>query len=172
VAPAAGCRLPILSGKAKLTIKDNPVDAKDVLKWKWTKGAATMLAELGNPSTTDDYLLCVYDAGARVASLTLPAGGVCAGKPCWLAKPTGYKYKDKELTPDGVLSATLKSGIAGKASAKVGGKGVNLPQPNPTTFTGPIVVQLQRADHAICFGSTFSAPFKKNVGGSFSDASD
>jgi hypothetical protein len=54
----------------------------------------------------------------------------------------------------------------------VSGKGVNLPTPNPTGLTGPIDVQLQRADHAMCFGTTFSAPFKKNVGGIFSDTAD
>ncbi len=171
-APSAGCKLPLLSGKSKLTIKDNAVDTKDVLKWKWVKGAATTLAELGNPTATDGYLLCLYDAGSKLATISLPPGDVCAGKPCWLAKKTGYKYKDKELTPNGALAATLKAGTAGKASAKVNGKGANLPALNPTGFTGPIDVQLQRTDHAICFGTTFSAPFKKNVGGIFSDNAD
>jgi hypothetical protein len=170
--PLAGCRLPVVSGKSRLGIKDKAPDTKDALKWTWVKGADTTLGELGAPDTTDGYFLCVYDAGVRVSSMALPAGGVCAGKPCWKAKSTGFVYKDKELTPDGAQSAILKAGLAAKASMKVRGKGANLETPNPAGFTGPITVQLQRADGAICFETTFSAPFKKNEGGSFADVAD
>jgi len=162
----------VVSGKAKLAIRDKAVDTKDVLKWRWAKGAATSLGDFGDPTTTDGYLLCLYDAGVPLATIALPQGDVCAGKPCWRMKPTNYRYKDKELTPNGALVAQLKAGIAGKASVKVNGKGMNLPTPNPTAFTGPVDVQLQRADHGICFGSTFSAPFKKNEGGVFVDTAD
>lgn len=168
----AGCRLPIVSAKSRLGIKDATPDTKDALKWNWVKGAETTLGELGDPTTTDGYFLCVYDAGVRVSSISLPAGGTCAGKPCWKATSTGFGYKDKDLTPDGAQSAALKAGLAGKASMKVRGKGANLDTPDPTTFTGPITVQLQRADGAICFETTFSAPFKKNAGGSFADVAD
>jgi hypothetical protein len=126
----------------------------------------------GDPRGAARYFLCIFDNGVRVSEIALRPGPMCGTKPCWKSKSTGFSYKDKELTPDGALSATLKSGIDGKALMKLTAKGANVPTPNPTSFTGPIVVQLQRADGAICFQANYSAPFKKNVGGSFSDKAD
>ena len=128
----------------------------------------------GNPTTTEDYYLCIYNAGVKAApGILLPPGGTCGTKACWKTKSTGFGYKDKDLTPDGALSATLKAGAAEKAQIKVTAKGVNVPTPDITTFTtGPIVVQLQRQDGAICFEADFSAPFKKNAGGTFTDKGD
>lgn len=171
-APAPGCRLPAVGGKAKLDIKDNADDKKDLLKWSWTKGSATALADFGNPVATDAYFLCVYDAGVRVSSTTLPAGGTCGKNPCWAAKKTSFNYKDAELTPDGALTAKLVAGAAGKAAISVQAKGVNLETPNPTSLTGPIRVQLQRAGGGVCFESVFGAPFKRNAKGTFSDLAD
>ena len=165
--PATGCRAAALLGKAKLVIKDDPQDTKDGLKWKWAKGSEAMVADFGDPTTTDAYFLCVYDAGTRVSTSALPAGGTCAGNPCWTAKPTGFTYKNKERTPDGVVSAKLKAGDAEKALIALSAKGGLLETPDTSSFTGPLSVQLQRGDGGICFGSTFSTPFKKNVGGSF-----
>ena len=169
--PASGCRLPAVAGKAKLIIKDTTTD-KDSLKWKWVRGDATTVLDFGDPTDTVGYVLCVYDAGIRVSSTVLPAGGTCAGKPCWTPKKTGFLYKDKLLTPDGALVAKLKAGVAGKASISVSAKGANLETPDPTTFTGPVRVQLQRADAGICFEAVYSAPFKKNAGGKFLDVAD
>jgi len=171
-APASGCRLPSVGGKAKLGIKDSTDNKKDTLRWTWAKGSATALAEFGNPVTTDQYFLCIYDGSTRVSSTTLPAGGTCGKKPCWAAKKKFFTYRDSLLTPDGALTAKLTGGAAGKASASVFAKGVNLETPNITTFTGPIRVQLQRADGGICLESVFSAPFKKNAKGTFSDFAD
>jgi hypothetical protein len=68
VGPALGCLPPAVGGKAKLVIKDNALDSKDLLKWKWAKGSATDVTDFGDPVTTDAYFLCVYDAGVRVSS--------------------------------------------------------------------------------------------------------
>ena len=157
-------------GRRSSSIKDKAVDTKDVLKWKWAKGAATSLGDFGDPTTTDGYLLCLVRRRRRVASIALPQGGVCAGKPCWSDEADRLQLQGQGADARWRARCDqLKAGIAGKASAKVTGKGVNLPTPNPIGFTGPIAVQLQRADHAICFGTTFSAPFKKNEGGMFAD---
>jgi hypothetical protein len=153
-------------------MKDNTIDAKDQIKWKWLKGAATTTADFGNPTTTNDYFLCIYDNGSRISAMELPAGGTCAGKPCWKSKSTGFTYKDKDLTPDGVLSATLKSGADQKAVIKVTAKGVNVPEPLLSSITGPVVVQFQRGDGGICFGAQYSAPFKKSDGATFIDKAD
>ncbi len=170
--PQPGCGLPRVSATSRLDIEDETQDTRDVLRWTWAKGAETMRSELGDPITTDDYFLCLYDAGVRVSSISLPAGGLCAGKPCWKTTSTGFVYENHERTPDGAQSAILKAGVAGKASMKVRGKGINLETPNPTSFTGPITVQIQQADGALSFETTFSAPFEMSTRGRFADVAD
>src|SRR6185436_1376717 len=100
-APAAGCRAPTVSGKAALKLKNTSPNEKDQLQWKYGSGAATTFAEFGNPTATEDYYLCIYNAGALVSSSRIPAGGDCSGKPCWKATGSGYQYKSKTLDPDG-----------------------------------------------------------------------
>lgn len=170
--PADGCRLPAVSGKAKLDVKDKDDDAKDQLKWTWSKGNATVISDFGDPLATSDYFLCVYDGSSRVSSTTLPAGGTCDGKPCWSKVKTGFTYKNKLLMPDGGASAKLTAGATGKATVTVLAKGVALETPDPRAFTGPIRVQLQSSGGGACFESVFSAPFKKNKDGVFSDLAD
>ena len=171
-APASGCRLPAASGKAKLDIEDNAKNQRDTLRWTWANGSATTLADFGDPATTDEHFLCIYDGTSRVSSAALPAGGMCGKKPCWSTKKKFYSYRNALLTPDGLLMAKLASGAAGKASIVVSGKGVNLKTPDVSVFSGPIRVQLQRADGGVCFESVFSAPFKRDAKGVFSDVAD
>jgi len=159
--PVTGCRVPA-STKGLLKISENADPAKNKLEWKWSKGAATTKAEFGDPTSTEDYTLCIYDAGALVSSTRIEAGGVCAGKNCWKENSKGYQFKDEELTPDGARQLQLKEGIAGVAQIQLKGRGANLELPPVlTSLTGPIEVQLTQARGAACWGATFSAPFTK-----------
>lgn len=57
--------------------KDQPNDRSDQLLWKWMPGAATTREELGDPTTADDYAVCLYDADLTpdgLSRLTLTAG--------------------------------------------------------------------------------------------------
>lgn len=60
------------------------------LQWAWSGGDATSLAELGDPSGTTRYDLCVWDGRAGVstlvADLAVPDGGG------WKIEPNGMKY--------------------------------------------------------------------------------
>jgi hypothetical protein len=123
-APRTSCRLPGEAGKSPLTVKNLTPDTKDQVKWKWSKGAATTFAELANPLDGAGYVFCLYDgtAGTLLLNRVRPAGGVCATKPCWkqLGSPTnpkGYKYTDKDLTPDGIEEGPGQAGEALKAKA-------------------------------------------------------
>jgi hypothetical protein len=102
----------------------------------------------------------------------MPPGGVCAGKPCWQAGSTAYRYKDKDGTPSGITSAQLKSGVfLGHPKLQVKGKGVNLPMPAlGTALTSPITVQLHGGER--CWETVHSAPFARNDAGSFKDKDD
>jgi hypothetical protein len=177
VAPRNDCKQS--TGKDKLSIKDSPVDAKDKIKWSWGRGSATTQAELGSPTTTDDYTVCVFDGPPFDRRLfldsTAPADGSCAnGGSCWTARGTppgskGFIYKDsKILTPDGLKRVKLQPGIATKAKAQVAGLGTNLEIPSPMNIALPVVVQLQ-GENGTCFESTFTTA-KQNVEDSFKAA--
>ena len=87
----------------------------------------TTTALFGDPvAGTTSYAICLYDENdVRVATLRVNrAGQMCGTKPCWKAiGGPGYKYSDKLLSADGVLTLSLKSGLATKG--KVGGKAKN-----------------------------------------------
>jgi cysteine-rich repeat protein len=157
-APAVGCKVPTLPLKSQLILKDKTPDKGDQVVWKWTKGADTSLAELGDPTTSDDYQLCVYGPGPSLLfSGRVPAGGVCHGFPCWktiIGK--GYTYKDKDRTPDGMEKLQLTSGIAGAAKISAKGKGDNLVMPVLGSLATPIEAQLRGA--GLCWSATYSTP--------------
>ena len=69
-APLAGCRVPTVAGAATLRLTD--VDpAHRQLSWKWTRGAATAPADLGDPTTDTgtSYALCLYDATSSLVAV-------------------------------------------------------------------------------------------------------
>jgi len=156
--PATGCKLPTIPLKSQLQFRDKTPDKGDLAAWKWLKGDATALAAFGSPLTTTSYALCVY--GDTPESLLFetnaPAGGTCHGRPCWRAVSTkGFKYADRDATPDGNMMTLLKAGDAGKASATVKGKGGNLALP-PLPLPLPVRAQL-RASTGACWEADFSA---------------
>jgi len=154
--PKLGCRVPISAGRAKLSMKNSATNTSDTISWKWTQGAAT-LSDFGDPLSTTGYTLCVFDQNGahRVLAPELPWGGACATSACW--KPIGvrgFKYKDKDRTPNGADKMTLLSGLAGKAKITFKGKGPNLAMP-ALGLTVPVRVQLQ-GTNGRCWESTFS----------------
>jgi hypothetical protein len=146
-APLTTCTEPIEPLRSVLQIKDKDPDKGDSVLWRWKKGEETLLDDFGDPENLDDYALCLYAGPTEqlIYTATAPAGGTCAGKPCW--KPTGtsgFKYKDKEATPLGLTQVKLKRGDAGTAQVQVKGKGdrLVLPALGPGLAL-PIVAQLQ-----------------------------
>ncbi len=169
--PIAGCRTPTVSAKAFLAAKDKTPDTKDQLQWKWLKGAATTMGEFGSPTTTTGYQLCVYDGVSAVLyDATIPAAGSCGTHACWKEKPTGFNYKDGELSPDGVQQLLLRAGIDGKAKIILKAQGTPLDDP-AFALTQPITVQL-RNDEGVCWEAEYSAPALKNVAGPPGDFKD
>jgi cysteine-rich repeat protein len=147
---AAGCRGLVAGGSGRLIVRDETRDGRDVLEWKWTGGAATPLAALGDPITRDAYRLCLYDLAAAEPTLRLsaaaPAGGTCAGRPCWRAnRDDGFRYRDRDRTPDGIDRLELRAGAAGTAKMRVTGKGSLLALP-PLPLALPALAQLHGRD--------------------------
>lgn len=170
--PRADCRAPVAAGAALLSLKDRSDDPKDALQWQWGKGAATTLADLGDPTATTRYDLCVYDGSATlVASATAPPGGVCTGRPCWTAKKNGFRYLQKALMPNGLQSLDVRSGIDGKARILIKGKGDLLSLPSLPIANLPLTVQLGNGAGQ-CWSARYQNDVRTNDAGSFKALSD
>jgi cysteine-rich repeat protein len=164
------CKNPAVALRSRLQLKDKANDSGDQVVFKWLTGNATTLAGLGDPRASNGYALCVYDGMAHLLlGAKAPAGGTCSGRACW--KPLGslgFSYRDKQRTPEGIDRMTLKSGLAGYASAVVKGKGVDLPMPSLANLTLPLFVQLW-ADDGACWQAMFpAADVLRNDGTQFS----
>ena len=126
------------STPSSIVLKTGSDPKQKKVVWKW-KGLAGTIAQFGDPTTTTDYTLCVYENAPNQPPVVIlravaPAGGMCGTRPCWTAKTTGFTYKDSELTPDGVASVKLKAGTALSDETVLGvkGKGALLPLPQTT----------------------------------------
>jgi cysteine-rich repeat protein len=163
------CRQPMTKNAAVLVVKNASDDARDQLSWKWSKGEETATDDFGDPTAETTYAVCVYDAGGdagaarAVIAAEAPAGGRCGGKPCWKrVKTKGFKYKDRELSPDGVDTVVLKSGADGRAGIIVKAKSEALGFPDALALVPPVRVQLQ-ADTGECWEATYSRPAQGNA---------
>lgn len=152
--PQGSCRI---AERSSLTLRNDPVDSKDRLNWKWSKGEPTLAAQLADPTSATDYDLCIYSgAGANLwpgGSATIPASGTL-----WLPTTKGYKYKDKTYAADGISTAVLRADpLPSRSSAIVKGRGPNLPDPTLGLAAAdfPLVVQLVNGDTSFCLQSTF-----------------
>jgi hypothetical protein len=159
---------------------------KDLLSWRWKRGAATSLAEFGDPLSETDYALCVYDASADpqpFARGNIPANNTCKGVPCWQLTKGQFKYRDREkviafdaktTAPDGLLKVLLKPGEDGKTVIKTKQKGEGV-----AGYTGglqslartpPVIVQVISSTGE-CWEAVYSTP-KLNTPGLFKAKSD
>ncbi len=170
--PRGDCRTSVTSGGASIALRDRSPDAKDTLQWKWGKGAATTTADFGDPTATTRYDLCIYDGTAVVvAGAAIPAGGLCAGRLCWTATSTGFRYRQKALLPHGVSALDLRAGVDGKARVGVKGKGDPLAMPALPLTSLPLTVQLAN-DAGVCWSASYATDVRRNQSGSFDAASD
>jgi hypothetical protein len=147
-APATTC---LAAAKATFAIKDNANDLGDQLKLTW-KGGPVLLPDLGDPTQTSRYELCVYDATRIRTALGVPPGtgwGFLGSE----VAPRGYKFKDSLGQHDGVKQMTLKTSSLDKAKLKLVGRGTNLPDPT-LPFALPVLVQLHASDGA-CWEAGF-----------------
>jgi len=163
-------------------IKDSGHDRADVLVWKWLRGDVTTSGDLGDPTTSDSYNLCFYDESGSAAALvfraSIPAGGMCAGGPCWTKVAPGFfEYRDAQAAPDGIDRVNLRAGEPGRARVKVRGRGENLSNRSELNLPAPplslpLRVQLQAATGQ-CWEATYSAAgMLTNAIGKFSGKAD
>ena len=159
------------AGYSRLRIRNGSPDSRDLVQWKWQRGAATEISELGAPASSDDYTLCIYgdpDAAAAESLLvaTAPAAKQCNGRSCWKVGSRGLKYKDRERTPHGLTSIRVVPGADGRARVIVKGKAEHLSDRDgglaPLPFSLPLTVQLQ-VDDGICWTARYQAATTNGV---------
>jgi hypothetical protein len=173
--PEVGCRRPVESGKAPLSIRDRSPDFADRLTWSWTRGAATTRWDFGDPQGGTTYQLCVFDGdGNTIARASAPPGGDCGGRPCWRATASGFVYRSRDRAtsagPRSSVALSLREGTAGKARIVLRGRGVHLGL-EPLPATQPVTVQLENSD-GLCWEALYTAPARKNDGWTFADKAD
>lgn len=153
--PLVGCRKPVVGHVASVQINRNIDPAKDKVTWKWLKGQATTKADFGDPSTSAAYAFCLYDQGGLRLAATIPPGGTCSGIPCWRASVSGYSYKNKARTPDGIFTLRLTQGLNGRSSIKLKGSGIDLQAP-ALPLAPTVTAQLK--GNGTCWDVAFSSP--------------
>jgi len=170
VLPVTGCKMP---GKALLAMKDKAGGAiKDKLKWKWSKGDATSASDIGNPETSSNYVLCLYDGtggGQRVElEKDAAAASTCKDKPCWSPTNKGEKYKDGRGEQGAIKAIKINTGAAGTTSVKVTAKGVALGLPRlPLSAAPGVTVQLINLENGVCWQADFNDPPIQNTADGF-----
>jgi hypothetical protein len=170
--PAPGCRL-AGAGASSVRLKEDADATKDQFKWKWAKGAATVVTDFKDPvGGSATYRVCIYDGSANpqpLMEMDVPPGGTCGTKPCWKASgTTGFSFTDRVGTTTGLTIMKLKAGGAGTAQVQAAGKGANLPMPT-LGLTLPVTLQLLIEDVSAtaCWQTTFTAA-KTNDAAQFS----
>ena len=163
--PASGCLLPVESGKASLQLKAKSTPDKDILSWKWLKGATTPKSQFGNPRLVTDYAVCLYDENGGTPqlklSVTIPRGGVCKGRECWREASSGFKYNNAAAIPNGKMKIVLKEGLTpGAAKIIVKGKGSHLAAPSLPLDKSPRVRVQLRNSNGVCWEANFSTAAK------------
>ena len=126
-APASSCKM---AGRARLLVRDADSDR---MVWKWS-GTSTLFGELGSPTSTTSYALCVYGGNTRLAMLSAPAGSK------WSQRSRGYRYADPTRMPSGIDLLDLRAGDNSRMLLK--GKGPNLARPSLPIDPLPVRVQL------------------------------
>jgi hypothetical protein len=146
------------AGKSTFVRTRSSDGSKDKLAWTWRRGEATTVDELGDPSTTADYVLCLY--GGSTAAL-ISGGQIVVPKSAnWTpVGNTAWSYDDSSTAADGVRRVSLRASSQDKARAQLKGRGVELPDFSlplvPASF--PLVVQLLNSETSMCVESAFSA---------------
>lgn len=144
-----------------LSIRDG-VGGKDRMKWRWRGGDAVASPDLGDPTSTSSYALCVYaSVGGSLHPVmqgTADAGSTCSGMNCWSANSAGYAYRDSQLTRGAIKDLSVSEGDAGRASMRVSLAGPSTgPAYLPVSMTSAVVAQLVNLETSACWTASFSA---------------
>ncbi len=167
--PRPECRQSTAPRAGRLRLSNRSDTSKNRLDWTWGKGVATAKAAFGSPDSTTEYAFCVYDGTDQlIMSADIPAGTL------WNETSSGFRYKDRASTADGVSSIVLTQGLQdGKAKIALGGKGTELDMPMLPIAPGALPLRAQlEAGNGECWVATYGAFISRNSAEGFSAKSD
>jgi cysteine-rich repeat protein len=155
--------VPAAARGSKVLVKEDPSGA---LKWKFKSTAPAGVEDLGDPTGSTSYTLCVLDESGATPSLVLaasaPAGGTCDGRPCWRSAGTGFVYSSSDEGPGRLGKVKVKAGPGG-TTLLVKGKGKRL-RLGRLPFVPPVRVMLRKSDGGVGYGADFGGSKKNGVG--------
>ena len=147
--------------RSNFRIHDRSGDSRDMLKIRLKSHTTRFSAnDLGDPTTTTDYALCIFDSLADVPVLVdqidVPAG------PPWLGGNGVFSYTDKSGSAGGVQQIRLKE-LPQDTLLRLKALGQNLSLPGPATSASyfdqepSVTIQFQNS-----VGGCWSAEYRKS----------
>jgi hypothetical protein len=159
--PQAGCRT---AQKSMLLVKTKTGDpSKSKLLWKFIKGDTTSFADLGDPTTSASYALCIYAGASQNLVGTL---SISANATLWSPVGTtkGYKYFDSGSATDGVQKIIVKASASNNTKELLKAGGATLPDIlGPMGLDAPVTAQLINHGSGICWQGSFPMPLKNSA---------
>lgn len=153
----------LVAPKGKLQIVDDDNDAKNKLNLQMQNAPGVSPEDFGSPTTSDPYHACIFGPDSLLMQAEVAPGGSCDGKPCWAETTTGFTYKDKSGSRDGITALKLKASAKPKTKIDAKGKGAGLNAP-ALPFPDAVMAQIVNAKTGQCFETYFLEPLavKKN----------
>jgi hypothetical protein len=124
-----------------------------------------MVSDLGDPVTTTNYALCVYEDAGGSPTLALELGAP-ADSIKWVSKgPKGFRYVDKTASPDGIKRLRVRTSPPTLADIVIRARGPNIFKLQPRLplaggDNAQVIAQLIRDDGPECWQSNYSDPPK------------
>jgi hypothetical protein len=153
--PRTDCIGEALPSRSRMLIREIDEDPrKDQVHWKLRKGQATSAADVGNPTQSTDYELCVYVEVADVCWLVLHPDALAGAG--WRKHKRGYSFKAKPgAHPEGIRKLRIRTGGDRKSRVIVRGKGALLDlRALPIPPSASILVQLYNSEDR-CWSTEF-----------------
>jgi cysteine-rich repeat protein len=160
-APRTGCLSSTAPARTALAIRDSSDPASDMLTWNWRKGEATDVMDLGDPTQTTAYALCVYDESTSPPTVLVGVVAeqvACPDAGCWTSRRNGFTYYNSSGAGTGLSRIDLRAKGDGRAKVSVRGKGSVLDPPT-APLSLPLRVQLQAIDLTNDLQTCFEAEY-------------
>jgi len=160
-APMQGCRIPATTEASTLFVR-NPVGGRDKLLWKWRGGSETLLSDLGDPTSSTSYALCLYDkaGGAlrNVLEIDAAAASQCATGNCWTTSEHAYSYQDRTVRNGPLRSLRLTFSSGGRFQIRGVAVGAALAPPvMPLALDPSAIMQLINLENGQCWQASFAS---------------
>ena len=147
------------SGRSTLCLATGGERSASMALWA-ARGATGTDADLGDPTSTTDYALCVFDASANplVLHATAPAASTCKRTACWSTRRgRTIAYRDPSGAADGLEKILLRPGRNGRMRINLKARGLRLPIGH-LPGARPVRVELRNSEGR-CWAASYEGAF-------------